>query len=557
MHQADAPPGQQGFGNLFQIGFRGLHSLGGVFALLDQGADDVHLLPGGNALVQIGEHIPPLFSRDRVGFNGHPAGGQLVQNGHVQIAVHQQAQGAGNGGGAHDQQVRRAGLAGQLAPLAYAEPVLLVHNGQPQPGKLHPGAQHRVGAHHQVGLAICNGGQCGLFCRRLHAAGEQRHPKPEGGQRFLQIFGVLHRQNFGRGHQGALPAVQGGQVDARRRHQGFAAAHIALQKTVHGGGAAQVGGDLLGGPALGAGGGKGQAGPERLQRARLHGGGGALLAPAAAEGEGQLQAQQLLKNQAAAGGGDLLRPGGAVDHPHGGPLVRQAIPAAHLRGQGVRQGNALLQRLDHAPADDGAGKPLGLGVDGGKGRGFHLGASAHHRGDHLPRGEGAAHPPGKPVGFVHQQLVGGVGDVEPGEGEGGRVVPGLHLDQGAAAGQAGGAQLGVNGGLDHHLFPGGGAEHRHRVGVVHIAAGVVGQQVAHGDDAQPGKLFGQHRANPLEKLHLILTVHKNTTFRGTSKRAGRPQKSAALPERTAGESGAELHELLNHPHAAAYSTPSM
>ena len=44
----------------------------------------------------------------------------------------------GEWGGAHDQQVRVHGLFGQHAALPHAEAVLLVDDGQPQPGKLHP-----------------------------------------------------------------------------------------------------------------------------------------------------------------------------------------------------------------------------------------------------------------------------------------------------------------------------------------------------------------------------------------------------------------------------------
>ena len=48
------------------------------------------------------------------GIHRFPAGRQLVQNGHLQIAVHQQGQGPGDGSGGHHQQMGVRPLGGKL-----------------------------------------------------------------------------------------------------------------------------------------------------------------------------------------------------------------------------------------------------------------------------------------------------------------------------------------------------------------------------------------------------------------------------------------------------------
>ena len=170
----------------------------------------------------------------RVLSGGRP-GGQLVQNGNVQIAVNQQSQRAGDGGGAHDQQVRVCGLFGQRAALTHPKAVLLVNDRQTQPGKLHPFAHQSVGAHHKVGFVIADSGQCGAAGSGFHAAGQQGDPHPEGGKQPVQSLSVLCGQNFGRSQQRGLIPRPDARPDGSSSYQRFAAAHIALQQAVHGG----------------------------------------------------------------------------------------------------------------------------------------------------------------------------------------------------------------------------------------------------------------------------------------------------------------------------------
>ena len=126
VHQAHPPLGQQGLGNVF--------------------IDEIHLPPGVDLPVQKAVQRSPLFAGDAPGLDRLAARRKLIQNGDVQVAVDQQAQRAGDGGSAHDQQVGVLGLFGQHPALADAKAVLLVHHGQAQPGKFHALAEDGVGA---------------------------------------------------------------------------------------------------------------------------------------------------------------------------------------------------------------------------------------------------------------------------------------------------------------------------------------------------------------------------------------------------------------------------
>ena len=280
VEQPHPPSGQQRAGGLGVILFDRLHARVHL-VFFDGRADDVYLMPRGDLFFQKAVHVPPFFAGDEPCLDGLAAGGQLVQNRDVQIPVHEQPQGAGNGGGGHDQQVRALRLACQQAPLAHPEAMLLVHDGKPQIFELHRVGEHRVGAHHQPGAAIRDGGQRHPALGGFHAAHQQRHVDAERLQTVGQRGGMLPGQNFGGGQHGALPAVLGGVPDGRRRHQRFAAAHIPLQQAVHGRLAAQVAGDFLRRALLRSGGGIGQAAPEGPQIQRPHGGTGLAAAMAA------------------------------------------------------------------------------------------------------------------------------------------------------------------------------------------------------------------------------------------------------------------------------------
>ena len=125
-------------------------------------------------------------SRDGIGLDGCAPGRQFIQHRDVQVSEHQKPQRAGNGRGAHHQQVGMVGLGGQQAALPHAEAVLLVRHRKAQPREFHARAQHSVSTYHQFHFTRGNGPQRGLFRRALHAARQQRHTDAQRRQQAVQ-----------------------------------------------------------------------------------------------------------------------------------------------------------------------------------------------------------------------------------------------------------------------------------------------------------------------------------------------------------------------------------
>ena len=153
----------------------------------------------------------------------------------------------------------------------------------------------------------------------------------------------------------------------RRRQPASCRCHIALQKAVHGGAAGQIGQNFVYGPALGTGGGEGERCPEGGRVEPLHGCTGGGTAPVLHPSNAQLEHQQLLVDEPPPGCKSLLFRGRAVDGPHSIGLGEQAVFFQHLLWQRVGQEFRMGEQLPDAFCDHGAGKPLGLGVDGSKG----------------------------------------------------------------------------------------------------------------------------------------------------------------------------------------------
>ena len=312
---------------------------------------------------------------------------------------------------------------------------------------------------------------------------------------------MLFGQQLGGGQQGPLVPRADGCPEGGGGHQGLAAAHVPLQQAVHGGLAGHIGQDLVHRPALGPGGGKGQAGPEGPRIGPAHGRPGGGAAPVFQAAHPQLQHQQLLKDQPPPGLLHRLGGGGHMDVPHGLGLAGQAVFLQQGRGQGLAQQLGVGQQLGHAPADGRAGQPLGLGVDGGQGRGADLLDGAHLGVCHLAAEQAAGHFALKAVFLPHLQLLEGVGVIEPGQFQRGHAVPGGGLFHPAAARHIPSALLGQQLGSDHAFHPGRGLARRVGVGKIEVAAGVMFQQVGQGADAQLFKALGQLGPHPFEVLH--------------------------------------------------------
>lgn len=83
-----------------------------------------------------GVHVLGLGGRDQLGLDRLTSRGQLIDPGNLQIPVQEQGQGAGDGGGAHDQHMD-AGIALVLdgCPLADSKAVLFVGDDKLEVGK--------------------------------------------------------------------------------------------------------------------------------------------------------------------------------------------------------------------------------------------------------------------------------------------------------------------------------------------------------------------------------------------------------------------------------------
>ena len=110
-----------------------------------------------------------------------------------------------------------------------------------------------MGADHQFGLAALDQGQrlaprFGLLAADQPGGGDAQRLQPAH-----QFAEMLLGQNFGGGHQRALPAGVHADGGGQGGHHRLAGTHIALQQTVHGDMARQVPGNLEADALLGFG----------------------------------------------------------------------------------------------------------------------------------------------------------------------------------------------------------------------------------------------------------------------------------------------------------------
>ena len=108
----------------------GLAVVGECVVFLYHGADDIGLPAGGDVLMEEGVDPLAVAAGDGEGVHRLPAGGELVDDGGVQVAVDDQGQGPGDGGGGHHQEVGVRALGREGRTLGHAEAVLLIGDHQ-------------------------------------------------------------------------------------------------------------------------------------------------------------------------------------------------------------------------------------------------------------------------------------------------------------------------------------------------------------------------------------------------------------------------------------------
>ena len=205
--------------------------------LLDQRADDERLAAGvellADALVGAGALA---VGRGHEGLDRPPAGGQLAQHGHVEIAVGGQRERARDRRRGHVQHVgRQPGrrLAVERAALVDAEAVLLVHDRDREPVELDRLLDQRVRADQQFELPARQLAEQVGAAAGGRRAGQQRRLHELARHQLLQRREVLLGERLGRRHQRGLGARLDRAQHRVERDNGLAGADLAHQQPLH------------------------------------------------------------------------------------------------------------------------------------------------------------------------------------------------------------------------------------------------------------------------------------------------------------------------------------
>ena len=210
----------------FQLCFR-------IFAVLDERTHNVSLSAETDLLINEGSNTLAHVFAHGVGLNRTSSGRDLVQHGHIQIAVHDECERARNRRSRHNEHMRRAAFRAQRGTLRHTEPMLLIRDNGTQPVELHTLLNERVRAHDHLRRASLDSGQCRTFLRGSHRAGEQRARDAQLVQHRGKRLRMLRGEDFGRRHESRLPAVLRGQRTQSGRYHCLARADITLHQPVH------------------------------------------------------------------------------------------------------------------------------------------------------------------------------------------------------------------------------------------------------------------------------------------------------------------------------------
>ena len=438
------------------------------------------------------------------GAQRRPTGGLLVDGGERQVAVEGERQRARDRRGGHQDQVSGGRLGGDGRALGDAEFMLLIDHHQSQVGEADRLREHRVGAHQHVEVAVGEGREQRGSGRPFGAAGQQPGPHAERLQQPRDGFRMLEAERFRRDHdRRLLPGIDhaGGR---QQRHQGLAAAHVALQQPRRGARSVEVRVDLRQGRALGIG--------QRERQPREHRRPQRAVRPARrprpagrrAARQLELQQEQLLVRQSAARRLRRLRGRRPVHARQRLRLVRQAAGGSRLC-RNAKRGRPRTGRqggVDHAPQrrlrEPGSGR-----ID----RHERLGGRLLRAHDLEAAGRQPAAAAIEPA--VHQHPL--AGQQRPAElraaervqrGGIAGVVGQRDRRRGAAAiaersdAHHGGAHAGVAAGVD--------LRQRQRPPAVLVPARQMGQQVADGAHAEPGQTFPRSGADAAERRHVVV-----------------------------------------------------
>ena len=175
------------------------------------------------------------------GLHRRTTGRQTVNDADVEVTIDGHGKGSGNRSGGHDEHVgRKVAFLPKLGTLFDAKTVLLVNDGKPQSLKAHLILNQSVGADKDGNAAISQAGKNLPTTHAFDMTRQKFHPNRERGTKFGETTMVLRSENLGGRHDAGLKTVVQRQKRTEQCHDGFPAAHVALQQTVHLTSAAQI-----------------------------------------------------------------------------------------------------------------------------------------------------------------------------------------------------------------------------------------------------------------------------------------------------------------------------
>src|SRR5207247_11036516 len=128
--------------------------------------------------------------------------------------------------------------------LRYAEPVLSVHNGEPERAELHLFLEQRVRADRHGRLPRCNDGKRRIALPSCLAAREPGDLETERTEPLAELAKVLLGEDLGGRHDRGLQAVFDRAQSGEHGNNGIAAAAVALKQRMHGSRLLQLAPDL-------------------------------------------------------------------------------------------------------------------------------------------------------------------------------------------------------------------------------------------------------------------------------------------------------------------------
>ena len=187
------------------------------------------------------------------------SGGQLVNDGTVEVSIEGHSEGARDGSGGHHKDMGRYGrLVPELATLFDTEAVLLVDDNKAEVTELDIVLDEGMGADEEVNLAF---GKLLLYLflgGGTQRAGKEFDPHPYSFEHTLEGVEMLSGEDFGRSHETSLTTIVDSQQHAHQSHQRLATAHITLHEAVHLAATAHILADFLHHAFLRSGEGEGQ-----------------------------------------------------------------------------------------------------------------------------------------------------------------------------------------------------------------------------------------------------------------------------------------------------------